>query len=140
MLEFTTPKTSAPVEREREPLFTLDGTEYTIPVQMTVPEMYSYVHMRRTLGNDAAVSWAMEQALGEQGYFALLTAKDSVVSDTAFIQLANVITARYLGLSATVPGPKAEAPSAEPESASAAEDREPSDEEVWGTPTAPFDR
>lgn len=127
MLSFTTPKEPKPVERE--PLFALDGITYTVPKRFTPSDMLMYAHAVRHYGNDQATSWALEIALGPDGYNALLSAGDAIGHDD-FAKLIGVVTYRMVGLDAEVPGPK------EDETASLPEEdlphaSEPPDHEVW---------
>lgn len=106
MLEFTTDTTGPAVERED--FFSLDGTVYTIPAAFSAGETLTYVDGLRKYGPDMAASWALELALGEDGYRALLGAPEHVVSKEDFERLLIVVTRRLLGQESPVPGgPKA---------------------------------
>lgn len=102
MLEFTTNTEAAPVERED--LFSLGGATYTIPVSFSAGETLTYVDGLRKYGPDMAASWALEMALGEDGYRALLGAPEHVVPKQDFARLVTVITSRLLGQESPVPG------------------------------------
>lgn len=112
MLEFTTNPEAPAVERED--FFSLDGTVYTIPAAFSAGETLTYVDGLRKYGPDMAASWALELALGEDGYRALLGAPEHVVSRQDFARLVTVITSRLLGQESAVPGPKAPRPAAKP--------------------------
>jgi hypothetical protein len=128
MLSFTTPAEPKPVERE--PLFALDGVTYTIPKRFTPSDMLMYAHAVRHFGNDQAVSWALEAALGSDGYSALLGAGDAIGHDD-FGKLIAVVTYRMLGLDAEVPGPKEDETATAPAEDSEPTVYEPPDHEVW---------
>lgn len=61
----------APFE-EREPLFALNGVVYEARTNFSASEVLTYGQIGRAQGLDAAVDWAMETALGKDGYRALL--------------------------------------------------------------------
>jgi hypothetical protein len=85
---------------ERETLFYVNKIAYTIPKTFGLNAALSYAHVQRTQGQNAAVDWAMERALGTVGY-AVLRDQD----DLTDVQLENMITliiARIEGL----PDPK----------------------------------
>ena len=56
---------------ERETLFTYRGKPYTIPVSFNVEQGLEYLHLSRVKDQGYAVDWAMEAALGTDGYAAL---------------------------------------------------------------------
>lgn len=56
----------------KEPLFSIDGTLYEARTKFSASEFLKYVRIAQTKGSDAAVDWAMESALGEEGYLAFL--------------------------------------------------------------------
>lgn len=110
MLEFST-KTEAPAI-ERDDLFSLDGTVYTIPVRFAAGDTLMYVDGLRKYGPDIAAAWALEHAIGEAGYTALCNANNATVSHDEFAKLIAIVTDRLLGKAAPIPGPKAPAPAA----------------------------
>ena len=57
---------------EREPLFSLRGTVYTVPVKAPVADTLLYSEVFVEHGIDAAILWAMKRTLGEAGYRALV--------------------------------------------------------------------
>lgn len=65
---------------EREPLFSLHGTVYTIPVQVPVSDTLAYAEIWLERGITWAIIWAMKQTIGEEGY-RLLTQHRSLTSD-----------------------------------------------------------
>lgn len=105
MLEFNTAKNTPAAEREE--LFSLDGTVYTIPVSFSAGQTLTYVDGLRKYGPDMAGAWALETALGTEGYQALLGADEATIPREAFVKLLTVVTRRILGQDAEVPGPKA---------------------------------
>lgn len=56
---------------EREPLFDLDGTVYTIPVKVPASYTIRYLDIWAEQGIGIAVIYALKTALGEEGYAAL---------------------------------------------------------------------
>lgn len=128
MLSFTTPKEATPVQRE--PLFALDGVTYTIPTRFTPSEMLMYAHATRHYGPDQAVSWALEIALGADGYTTLMNVPPGTIPDEDFGKIIGVVTQRMVGLEAQVPGPKENLTATAPEAASW-DSLEPPDSEVW---------
>jgi hypothetical protein len=73
---------------EREPLFELDGTVYTVPVKVPASYTIRYLDLWAERGIGVAVIYALKTALGEQGY-AALTAYTKLTQ----AQLDQVITA-----------------------------------------------
>jgi hypothetical protein len=58
--------------KDREPLFSIDGTEYTIPREVPGHVTLQAMEVFRTGGDGAATPWVMERMLGAAGYRALL--------------------------------------------------------------------
>ncbi len=58
----------------RIPLFYVDDTEYSIPVEVPGNLALQAVDMTAKQGEPTATAWVMEQVLGEEGYAALLKA------------------------------------------------------------------
>ena len=56
---------------EREPLFSLHGVVYDIPIRVPVADTLVYAEVFMERGIDAAIIWAMKHALGDTGYTAL---------------------------------------------------------------------
>lgn len=86
----------------REPLFSVDGTEYTVPV--TVPAIAGLEIAQRLLdsGEAAAQLYALRVCLGPDGFAALRGAKD--ISSTDLATIISVCVAKCVGS-----GPKASA-------------------------------
>lgn len=67
--------TSKPIEDEREPIFSIDGTEYTIP-KVVGGELALEAMDRARREPDAAVTaWCVETLLGKEGWRALRNVK-----------------------------------------------------------------
>lgn len=71
MVVVLTTNATAP-EPEREVLFSIDGIEYTIPKKFSANVALQYARVSLLRGPQDAVSWALEKALGETGYAALM--------------------------------------------------------------------
>lgn len=69
MITITTTETVQ--EAPREPLFSIDGTEYTIPVEVPGSMALRAMEMTRTAGEAPTTAWIMEQLLGKEGWKAL---------------------------------------------------------------------
>lgn len=87
-----------------------DGTEvlrvFTIPVDFPHTVAIGYATMQRVHGDEMAVNWLLEVALGTEGLVALTQAD---VPRDAFVQVLAVIVGRTRGLAMEVPS---EAPKA----------------------------
>lgn len=57
---------------EREPLFSIDGNEVTIPKEFSASLALQYIDRARKRGVDDAASWLLEVVLGIEGYALLL--------------------------------------------------------------------
>jgi hypothetical protein len=66
--------TDTPSE-EREPLFSIDGREYTIPKEVPGNLSLQAIERMRTESEYAVIAWIMETMLGKAGYRALLDCK-----------------------------------------------------------------
>jgi len=131
MLEFTAKSDPTAKQPEREELFSIDGTAYTIPKTIRPLLMARYAHLVDTMGSDSAGLWALREAVGDEGYFAFINLPPERVSKDDFATVMAVVTGRFIGLATEVPG-------ADPKSAPAGETAssdesgsEPLDEEVW---------
>ena len=62
---------TSPVTTEREPIFSIDGTEYTIPREVPGSLALQAMERTRTNGEVSATAWLMEEMLGADGYRAL---------------------------------------------------------------------
>lgn len=132
MLEFTTKPDPTEPQIEREELFSIDGKSYTIPKRFEPLEMAKYTHLVDTLGADSAGMWALQAALGDEGYFAYLNLPPRAVSQEDFVVVMQVVTGRMVGLSTVIPKGPDPAPDAGPETESLGEPAsEPPDSEVW---------
>jgi hypothetical protein len=63
--------TTQSVNADREPLFSIDGTEYTIPVEVPPAVTLQAIERVRTEGEAAATAWIMNELLGADGWKAL---------------------------------------------------------------------
>jgi hypothetical protein len=137
MLEFTTKPDPTAKPPEREELFSIDGKAYTIPKTIRPLLMARYAHLVDTMGSDSAGLWALREALGDEGYFALINLPPERVSKDDLATVMAVVTGRFIGLATEVPS--ADPKSAPVETASPDElGAEPPDSEVWpdATPAA----
>jgi hypothetical protein len=67
--------TTQHVNEEREPLFSIDGTEYTIPVEVPPAMGLEAMEKTRTEGEAPATAWIMRELLGVEGWKALRECK-----------------------------------------------------------------
>jgi hypothetical protein len=73
VLEFSSPDPFAETtEDDRIPLFSIDGQTYTIPARFDPIIALRALDMARRRGEEIMFSWLLEEALGEEGYQALL--------------------------------------------------------------------
>jgi hypothetical protein len=63
--------TSAPVEEERVPLFSIDGDVYTIPKSVPQGISLEFLRINREMGEAIAVQRLLERLLGPETYAAL---------------------------------------------------------------------
>lgn len=84
-------------EAEREPFFSIDGQEYTIPVEGAVPPALGLQALDRARheGAPAAEVWAMEQLVGAAAWRALRTCPDITADQMRAIM--KIIRDRALG-------------------------------------------
>lgn len=59
------------VNTEVKDLFSIDGQVYTMPVEVSASVALQMLHIARTEGQEAAISWTMEEVLGTEAYDAL---------------------------------------------------------------------
>lgn len=59
-------------ERVMVDLFSIDGKVYQMPARVGANIALGYMKLVRTHGQDAAMGWALEKTLGEDGYNALI--------------------------------------------------------------------
>lgn len=138
MIEFTTktekglPPALRGGQLPREPLYSVDGVEYSIPREFLPLQMAKYAHLVDSLGSDSAALWALREAVGDNGYFALLNLPPEQVSKDDLANVIAVVTGRMTGLSVEVPKGPGEADSETASSAGSDDDgMEPPDSEVW---------
>jgi hypothetical protein len=86
----------------REELFSVKGKSYTIPVDFPPTCAVGYATVQRRYGDDAALSWVLELALGIDGLEAL-TASDVTPEDLT--KISAIIIGRVTGLAMAIPGP-----------------------------------
>lgn len=67
--------TKPTIEEEREPLFTIDGTEYTIPKVVGGEVALEAMELSRTIPDAAVSAWAAETLIGPKGWRALRAVK-----------------------------------------------------------------
>jgi hypothetical protein len=82
-------------EIEREPLFKLDGTLYSIPVEFRANQTLKFMHLLGIRGYSVAVQWAMQEAIGEKGYLALVECTKLTKADTA--EIGSTIINKLIG-------------------------------------------
>lgn len=79
MIKITTMQESAP--EAREPLFSIDDTEYTVPTEVRATMALEAMERTRTEGEPAATAWIMRELLGEEGWRVLRTSRAVSRSD-----------------------------------------------------------
>jgi len=57
-------------------LFSIDDRVYQMPAKVGANVALGYMKLVRTHGQDAAMGWALEQVIGEDGYTALMNCPD----------------------------------------------------------------
>lgn len=72
LIEITT---TNPVFAEREPLFSIDGVEYTIPKEISGSVALAFLEEARNHGEALAVGWLLKEVLGEESHAALVACK-----------------------------------------------------------------
>jgi len=79
---------------EREPVFTFDGKEYTAPVR--VPASWGLAYARNTFlnGNDFAIVWALEVAMGTEAVDKLTKIPD--LDPSQLTMITTKITDKFL--------------------------------------------
>jgi hypothetical protein len=131
MLELTAKPDPTAQQPEREELFSIDGTAYTIPKTIRPLSMARYTHRVDTMGSDSAALWALRDALGDEGYFAFLDLPPERVSRDQLATIMSVVTGRYIGMETEVPGSAPKSDGTAETATSGAEPIEPPDSEVW---------
>jgi hypothetical protein len=94
MIEITTPADPDAWKDKREPIFSIDGMEYTMPVEVPGSVALEAMEMFRTLGDAAATPWLLDLMLGVDGHRAL---RESGASKGQVGQVATVIRDKVFG-------------------------------------------
>jgi hypothetical protein len=89
---------------EREPLFSLGGTTYTIPVRVSGADALRYATIWMNQGVTAALVWALRECVGDEAYAALIAHK--ALTQDQLGQLFDAVRAKFDG-SAGPKGPRA---------------------------------
>lgn len=84
---------STPVDREV--LFRYQGKAYLIPAAFELGDSLTYVNLSRHFGADIAADWAMELALGVDGYAVLRSVRG--LSPEKLDAIVAMVTARVAG-------------------------------------------
>lgn len=74
--ELITLKTKKDRKEARVTLFSIDGTEYSVPLNVRPNKALQILHIIRTKGETAGTSFMLETLLGTEGYTALLEFDD----------------------------------------------------------------
>jgi hypothetical protein len=80
---------------KREPLFTIDEAEYTIPVEVPGNITLQALESLRQHGEAHTTAWLLELMLGEDGYRALRQCPSVTRANLA--QIGAVVSAKVLG-------------------------------------------
>lgn len=80
---------------DREPLFSIDGREYTIPKEVPGNLALQAIERMRVEHELAVVAWIMEQLLGKEGYRALLDCK--AVTRKQLAQITEICRLKVMG-------------------------------------------
>ena len=83
------------VSDERIPLFTIDGTEYTMPAEVPGYVSLEVVELWATQGEAAGTRWLMIELLGDEGYDALRTCK--TISKAQMRQVQEILVRHAMG-------------------------------------------
>lgn len=83
------------VNTERIPLFSIDGTEYTMPAEAPGYIGLEAVEIWATQGEAAGTRWLMRELLGEDGYDALRTCK--TITKAQMRQVTRILVQHALG-------------------------------------------
>jgi hypothetical protein len=116
---FTTPDPESDKKRERPQklIFSIDEKDYTIPADFTAAEGLTFVDLLRRQGTDVATAWALEYALGTEGYRALLVIGAHPDHDERFREVCNIVVAEVSGKRFGVSTAPKEPPAPKPEPA-----------------------
>lgn len=74
MIEIKTTDQAEPPARE--PIFSIDGTTYTIPVEVPASTGLEAMERTRQEGEAQATAWIMEELLGKDGWKALRSCRE----------------------------------------------------------------
>lgn len=88
-------------KRQRETLFYIDDTEYSVEVHPSPARSLKYLKLMRDEGADIATQYMLENLLGEEGYQALMEYED--LTDEQFEQVVTAASKIMLG---SFEGPK----------------------------------
>ena len=83
------------VSEERIPLFSIDGTQYTMPAEVAGYVSLQATDLWATEGEAAASRWLMLELLGEDGYLALRTCK--TISKAQMRQVQEILVRHAMG-------------------------------------------
>ena len=83
------------VSEERIPLFSIDGTQYTMPAEVAGYVSLQATDLWATEGEAAASRWLMLELLGEDGYLALRTCK--TITKAQLRQVIEIMVKHALG-------------------------------------------
>lgn len=90
------------VNEDRIPLFSIDGTEYTMPAEVAGNVSLQVTDIWATDGEAAGTKWLMIELLGDEGYAALRTCK--TITKAQMRQVIQIMVRHALG---DEDGPKA---------------------------------
>jgi hypothetical protein len=94
LLELHT-KTTTKKPAEMEPAFTINGTVFSVPVEVKAQVAIRYMDHCRKKGENWGLSWLLETILGEQAYEALLEFDD--LEDEQLIAIAKIVQSKVIG-------------------------------------------
>lgn len=77
---------TTPIPDDREPLFELDGVEYTIPKHFPASLALDYIDRARRMPEPLVAAWLLEEVAGSDAYNALRECKTLRVADLRAIQ------------------------------------------------------
>ena len=83
------------VSGERIPLFSIDGTEYTMPAEVPGYVGLEVVELWATEGEAAGTRWLMRELLGGEGYDALRTCR--TITKAQMRQVTKILVQHALG-------------------------------------------
>jgi hypothetical protein len=83
------------VNEDRIPLFSIDGTEYTMPAEPLGYIGIEATHLWATESPAAATDWLMTEMLGEEGFTALRTCK--TITRAQYNQVVKIVVDHVYG-------------------------------------------